>query len=177
MEPKIEIKPSASRYNDGKPGRVSWKSMFVQHAIPGGISPIYDLNVFHDVFLEERDVTEYKAALRLVGSWEKWCLIKRDWPAFVDTIERWKIELEQKLRSDAMQKLLALLDDSNSQTQASVAKFIVQSQWDKKEVGRPSKAEQKKAARELAKLAAATDEEAERIQQFIVAESRDDILQ
>ena len=171
--PKSRVEMKASDFNDRKPGRVSWRAMFKQYWNPPFPPPIWDIEEFHNVFIEEKDITEYKAAIRLVGSWEKWCLIKRDWPAFVDMIERWKIELGEKLRSDAMQKLLALLVDSNAQTQASVAKFIVQASWEKKDVGRPSKAEQRKAAKELAQLAAATDDEAERIQRFLIEPDND----
>ena len=59
----------------------------------------YDLEEFHDVFIELEDPTEYKPALQLVGSWREWERLKREWPKLREHIADWNEELEIKLKS------------------------------------------------------------------------------
>jgi hypothetical protein len=151
-------------------GRIPIKNKFIQFAETEEekANAKYDMDVFHEVFLEHEDFTEYRPALALVGSWELWCKWKREWPMFRNNIEMWKQELEIKLRSRAMQKLTALVDSKSEQTAANVCKFLVQCGWDKREgAGRPSKEEMRRQAQDIARAAADTQEEETRVLELI----------
>lgn len=151
-------------------GKPSVKVLFIQYAETEEEkqNAKYDMENFHEVFLDEADLTEYKAAMRLTGSWEEWSRFKHQWPTFRYNIAKWKEELEVKLRSDAMSKLVSLVASKSDQTAATVCKFLVQSGWDKREgAGRPSKTEMRKQAQEIARVAADTKEEEDRILELI----------
>lgn len=140
----------------GKRGRVASRKLFETGE--------YDLQEFHDRFIELADPTEYKPAIELVGSWIEWERIKRDWPGFANHILLWKEELEIKLKSEAIQKINELAANDNYQANKWIAE---QGYNSRKGAGRPNKAEKKKAADELAKAAAETREEKERILKLV----------
>lgn len=127
----------------------------------------YDISNFHKTFVAIGDMTEYKAALKLVGSWQEWERLKRDWATFRSYIQEWKDELEVKLRSDAVEKIIELSSGEDSKA-LQAAKFLSESGWNKRAgAGRPSKAEKKRAAREIAKLASETKDEEARILKLV----------
>lgn len=120
----------------------------------------YDLDQFHDVFVELEDPTEYKAALALVGSWKEWNRLKRDWKGFNVHINEWKEEIAVKLRSRATEKITALINKGSFQA----SKWIAEQGYEKRSgAGRPSKAERDRAAKEIAEAAAETKEEKARV--------------
>ena len=141
----------------GVRGRQSSKAMFEDGT--------YDLEHFHDVFIEYEDPTEYKPALELVGSWREWQRIKRDWKGFNGHIEDWKAELEVRLRSKAVDQINKLaLDGGNFQA----SKWMAEVGYEKRSgAGRPSKSEKARAARELAEQAASTKEDKARILKLV----------
>lgn len=152
-------------------GRKPIKNLFIEFAETAEEkeNAKYSFEEFHQIFLEEKDMTEYKAAIRCVGTWSEWLRFKEQWPLLRNSIEKWKDELEVKMQSDAMTKLLSLVTCKSDQTAANVCKFLVQSGYNKREgAGRPSKQEMAKQAKELARIAADTDEEEQRILSLVV---------
>jgi hypothetical protein len=149
----------------GTPGRERSKSLFFDYSENNKYA-IYYLDEFHDTFIDLEDITEYKAAIQLVGSWKKWGTLKRDWPAFAGFINEWKEELEVKFRSDACANVLSLQNAESESVQLQAAKFLSSAEWDKRTgtgAGRPNKKVQKQAAREVAELAADTKQDRERV--------------
>lgn len=153
--------------NDNTPniaGRKPSKALFKDYDEEQGI---YSLDNFHDVFIECEDMTEYEPALKLVGSWKEWERLKRDFPGLVVFISEWKDELEVKLRSRAVKKILSL-QDGEDQKALAAAKFISENGWDKRAGGgRPSKKLKDKEARELARAAAETKDEEDRMLKLV----------
>jgi hypothetical protein len=121
----------------------------------------HDISEFHDVFIKLGDMTEYKAAMQLCGSWLEWQRLKNDWKAFNTYIAEWKEELEVKLRSESVEKIIELAKGDDPKA-LQAAKFISEGGWN-----RPSKAETNKAAKELAQAASETKEEEARILRVI----------
>jgi len=142
--------------SQGVRGRTSSKSLFENGT--------YDILQFHDTFIELSDPTEYKAAIKLVGSWQEWERIKRDWPGFAAHIQSWKEELDIKLKSEAIERINKLAETDHYQANKWVAE---EGYTRRNNAGRPSKREQKKAAEELAKAAAETKEEKARILKMV----------
>jgi hypothetical protein len=153
---------------EGIPGRQHSKALFKGYGEDDSRA-IYDLDEFHDKFIELEDITEYKAAMQLVGSWKEWGRMKRDWPAFRGYINEWKEELETKFRSDACARVLALQNADSESVQLQAAKFLSSAEWDKRQTGagRPNKKLQKEAANEVAKLASETSSETDRILKMV----------
>ena len=153
----------------GSPGRDRSKSLFFGYSENDDYAT-YHLDEFHDTFIELEDITEYKAAIKLVGSWKKWNNLKRDWPALAGFINEWKEELETKFRSDACANVLSLQHAESESVQLQAAKFLSSAEWDKRSgtgAGRPNKKIQKQAAREVAELASETGKETERILKMV----------
>ena len=124
---------------------------------------LYDLEEFARVFVEVEDITEYQAAIKLVGSWTEWNRIKRDWPGFVDHIKAWIDEIEVKLRSQAIKKIHQLADSEDRQA-FQAAKFLATKEYSRTAgSGRATKAMKLEEARAIARSAAETDKEEKRI--------------
>lgn len=141
----------------GKRGRQYAKALFEDGT--------YDLQEFHDTFLELEDPTEYKAALQLVGTWQEWQRLKRDWPTFKSHINEWKEELDVKLKSKAVEQINKLAFDKKNY-QAN--KWLAEEGFHKRTgAGRPSKADRERASRELAEQAAETKADKARILKLV----------
>lgn len=140
---------------NGERGRQPSKALFENGT--------YDIEEFHDVFLEMEDITEYEPAIKLVGSWREWERLKRDWPAFRGHIQEWKEELEVKFRSQASRKIIELSDGDDAKA-LQAAKWVAEGGYNRRQgAGRPSKAEKNKEAKEIAMAAAETKKDEERI--------------
>jgi hypothetical protein len=152
----------------GDPGRKRAKSLFFS-TMEDDDHAIYYLDKFHDTFIQLEDITEYRAAIELVGTWVEWNRLKRDWPAFRGFIQDWKDELEVKFRSNACAKVLALQSADSESVQLQAAKFLSSAEWDKRQVGagRPSDKLKRQAAKELASVASETKEEESRMLKVI----------
>lgn len=84
------------------------KQLFIQFN-PDGTE---DLDVWRETFVNTGDPTEYAGAVELVGSWKNWLKFKKDWPVFANQIlPEWLAELEIKLRSGAIRKMVGSMND------------------------------------------------------------------
>lgn len=96
------------------------------------------------LYMEEADLTEYDFATKYLDSWEQWTrLISTAW--FKPHIERWRTELELKLKAEALRRIIkeAVEGGKNSY---NANKFIIDKGWIAKETeasrrGRPSKSD------------------------------------
>lgn len=141
-------------------GRYAVKSLFESGEL--------NLQEFHDVFIQEEDMTEYRPAMRLLGSWEDWKRIKNNWPGFNDHLNAWKEELEIKLQSEALSKILSLRNSESDAQALTASKFIAEAGWNKRAgAGRPSNAEKKRLEKEVTSAAQITKEEKERVLKVI----------
>jgi hypothetical protein len=153
-----------------KSGRKASRGLFAEYAdeYVGVCEQIYSMANFHKRFVEMMDLTEYKPAMELVGSWQEWNRLKRDFPEFRDNITLWKDEIEVKMRSQAIERLNTLMTSKNEQTAAGVCKFISTLGFnEKKGAGRPSKEEMRRQASELARITRETEDDAARVLEVI----------
>jgi hypothetical protein len=143
-------------------GRKPSKSLFFG-LTEDDTSAIYHLEEFRKKFVELEDLTEYKAAEALVGSWAEWCRIKKDWPGFNDHIRIWIEEIEVRLKSRALDKIKALaVSDDKAAYQA--AKFLATQEYERRPgAGRPTKAEKERELKALARAASETEQEEKRM--------------
>lgn len=118
-------------------GRLPSKALFDE------VTGIYNLTKFRELFLEIGDIYEYQAATKLVGSWQEWLRLKRDWPGFCEHVSDWVAELDIIQKSEAALTIVTL---SKKDTAAglSAAKWIAEGHHGKAakqqvRVGRPTK--------------------------------------
>ena len=66
--------------------------------------PIFKLSEWRKKYVEVADLTGYKACEVLLGDWEHWLMLTRA-PGFAAALAEWNAEVEQKLRSEALESL------------------------------------------------------------------------
>ena len=112
---------------------------------PSGYPSLFKL------YMEEADPTEFRFAERYLDSYDHWVLItETTW--FKPYLERWRATLEQKLRSQAVDKVMQVAQDDTHKSQFEAVKILLNCGWKSKEPrytdkgrGRPSKVEIKNA--------------------------------
>lgn len=108
------------------------------------------------LYLDCMDPTEYSFAIKYLWGWEHWQRIAAN-GLMTEHIERWREELEVRLRSTAIRSIvMEALGSYNA------AKWVADGQWKQKR-GRPSNAELAKEKRIRERAAAGADEDSARI--------------
>lgn len=118
------------------------------------------------IYLEQRDPTEYRAAMAIVGSWAHWKHMLENCKWFVEKLDEWRDELEVLLRSEGVEGIVA---DSQSSSRSAVtsSKWLADKGWEKNDQrGRPSKAKVAKEAKILNRIDEALDEDIQRMRNF-----------
>jgi hypothetical protein len=142
-----------------------YRSLFWEHKADKDIEPIYTLKdkdlvingktyySLKRLYLEIADLTEYEFATKYLENWDHWeKLSSRAW--FKPYIQAWRTELEIKLKSESLKRLLKEATEGGK-NQYNANKFFVEKGWIDKTVeetrrGRPSKQEiARKAAEEV----------------------------
>ena len=107
----------------------------------------------YKLYMATEDLTEYEFACKYLDSWEQWVkLCETTW--FKEYINRWRTELELKLKAQALRRLMEEARDGGKNSY-NANKFIVERGWVPKETevsrrGRPSKQEiSRRAAEEV----------------------------
>ena len=121
-------------------GRYLLKALFVENIesltedYPGAYTlkedDNYEKNVrsARKIYLEQEDVTEYKAAIALLGSWRHWKrLCECSW--FQSHLKEWREELEVIVRSKAIRNLQ---NQSTTDKGAAAARWLAEKGWDRK---------------------------------------------
>lgn len=91
-------------------------------------------------FVALNDPTGYKWAMHYLGDYNHWkALMKCKW--FQEAVDEWKIELELKLQSEAIEVLRVQMRGENPVQAQSAAKYLAEGSWNKHKRGRPSKEE------------------------------------
>lgn len=112
------------------------------------------------LYLEMNDPTEYSFALAYLESWDHWLmLLECNW--FKPYVERWRQELEVKIRSKALASIIREAKNASKDSFAA-NKFLIQGGWLPKAAskrGRPSKEDiQEAASKEIDLLKQVTDD-------------------
>lgn len=108
------------------------------------------------LYLETADPTEYEFATKYLWGWEHWQRILGN-KVLLKEVERWREELEVKLRSRGVKAALALTEGS-----FNAAKWAADGGWNIKR-GRPSKAEKERARKMREKALEEIKDDASRI--------------
>jgi hypothetical protein len=145
------------------PGRLPSTSLFEDGT--------YDIEEFRKVFLETKDIYEYQAAIKLVGSWAEWNRLKRDSKLFQDSLAEWIVELKAILRSESFAHIVELSQKDNAQALAA-SRWLIEEVMEKpngKKRGRPTKQAVAQEARRIAQSSKEEEEELKRIREAAVS--------
>lgn len=116
-----------------------------------------DLDEWRKIFVDSGDPTEYAGAEALGFTWKEWTKFKKDWPHFRNVIVKdWLAELEIKIRSGAIKKMV---DSMDQKLDTGAMKWLAE--------GKYKPAEDKKGA--------AARKQEERIKRGVADEIDDDI--
>ncbi len=86
-------------------------------------TPIWSLHKdWRPIYLEVADPTEYETAMCLIGDWEHYQLI-RNHPKIKPYMDKWAKEVEVKLRSESIRKMIR---HSGAPNGASAAKWLAE---------------------------------------------------
>lgn len=113
------------------------------------------------IYMELEDPTEYEVAIHVFGSWPHWLRLLEN-KAIRQEIDKWREELELKIRSKALKAMLDTASFEGAKGTAA-AKYLAERGWVKRPAGRPSKAEQKGQMKQDAELKRILAEDAERV--------------
>lgn len=85
------------------------------------------------------DPTEYRFAIAWFGSWQKWQEIASD-DRFKSKIEAWRKELEIKIRSESLARIMEVAKNEGTRDSLQANKYLLEANWlPKQGKGRPSK--------------------------------------
>ncbi len=149
---KAVVSASGSDLLRDSMGRYRTRSLFLEtrNLENPSLVPLYTLKErdykgclsFRRKYLEIGDLTEYRQATELLGSWEHWQLLQEcNW--FKPHLEEWREELRIKLRSEHLEKLRATAR-SGGKNEYEATKFlyaITSNEEKTSKRGRPSKEE------------------------------------
>ena len=85
------------------------------------------------MYMQIGDPTEYQFAMTCLLGWDHWERMKRN-TKLSPMFEKWAVELEIMLRSNALMAINDLADDN-----FQAAKYITEKGWDRRSAGRPVK--------------------------------------
>ena len=119
------------------------------------------------LYMESNDPTEYRFATTHLESWEHWTMLC-ECPWFKEYIEKWRKELEVRMKSEALARIM-LESRLGKKESFACNKYLLERGWEPKEGqgkqrGRPSKEEIKKAAQEALNVSQRLSKDFERIQ-------------
>ena len=158
-----------------KQNRRLTKSLFVEYDKEFGMYTLKDQDLvlgdqvypsLKKLYLDLSDPTEYLFANTFFESLEHWNMVVDSY-FFKDYIQKWRTELELKLKAEAFQ---AILKEAKT-GKYDAHKFLATKGWidktqDPKRRGRPSKQEIDQNASELAYLSTDIDEDLKRIREY-----------
>jgi hypothetical protein len=127
-------------------GRYLTRALFVELADPELMEkypPKFTLEEAREIYLECEDPTEYEAAKVLLGSWDHWQALLKN-PTVLIHIQKWREELEIRLRSQAVKNIQFL---ALGEKGFAAAKWLAERGWEPKKAGRPTKKEVERETR------------------------------
>jgi hypothetical protein len=116
---------------------------------------VFSLEDWRKVYVECRDVTEYKPAMALVGDWKHWSLLRNN-EKLKPYFDAWQEEVETQLKMEAIE---LLKEHAKAQGGTAAAKWLAEGQYKsmkikepKKPVGRPVQDEEDTSAQDTKKI-------------------------
>lgn len=84
--------------------------------------PVFKLSDWRKKYVDIADPSDYQAALELIGDWDHWQLLLKS-PPFAGEVAKWRLEVEAKVRSEAIRQLMK---QSRLPTGTAAAKWLAE---------------------------------------------------
>lgn len=108
-----------------------------------------EIDDLYQLYLKVADPTEYRFAIRAYGSWSKWEAVSSTDP-IKSLVDQWRRELEVKLRSDALQRIMDVASNEGTRDSLQANRYLLEANYGNKDrVGRPSKEAAKAEAKRI----------------------------
>jgi len=115
-----------------------------------------------ELYLMYADPTEYSFAMGVFGSLKCWYKIAGN-KELSEFVNRWRADLEVKLRSEGVMAIRDLATDEGSKSRLAAAKWLADKGWEGKARGRPAAHEIAKNAKTKTRMEEALSDDYERI--------------
>lgn len=114
-------------------------------------------------FIELRDPTGYKWAIKYLGSWDHWTYLLRS-PWFQEAYEEWLQELKTIFKMEAIDRIKEIASEGSAQSFLA-SKYLASAEWEKavRGPGAPSKAEMKGELKKAVQALTWEEEDAKRM--------------
>lgn len=114
------------------------------------------------LYMQENDPTEYRFATKYLANWDHWLRLQ-ECPWFKEHLESWRNELEVRMKSQALAKIMAE-SKAGGKEAFSASKYLLEKGWEPKNTkGRPSKEDIKAAAKDQLESLQRVTNDAERL--------------
>lgn len=108
-----------------------------------------NLEELYLLYMKTADPTEYRFAVRACGSWREWEAMAGNDP-IKGVIDGWRRELESKLRSEALYRIMEVAGNEGTRDSLQANKYLLEANFSNKDkVGRPSKQDALVEARKM----------------------------
>jgi len=141
--------------------------LIVQKSRDYGVEPVFTLKdydhngckSFKRLYMSYMDVTGYKAAIGILGSWKHFNKLLNN-QKIRSLVSDWNEEIEVKLRSQGLEVIIE--ESKEGKSRFTAAKFLVDKGWSNKR-GRPTKNEVERERVQRAKVKSSLQEDSARI--------------
>jgi hypothetical protein len=116
------------------------------------------------LYMEISDPTEYRVGVALLGDYRHWQhLCSLSW--FKPYVEKWRMELREKVNSEAVEALREIVKDPKNGSRVPAARMLLEKPWEKGTTlrGRPSKDEVEGYKQQVAQDAQEQEEDYKRL--------------
>lgn len=122
-----------------------------------------ELEELHSLYLRVADPTEYRFAVRAFEDWATWeAEVAKD--PLKSVIDRWRRELEVKLRSEALQRIMDVAGNEGTRDSLQANRYLLEANFsNKNKVGRTTKDAIAKEAQKLVDRQSSIQEDYKRL--------------
>lgn len=151
-----------NEYNHGSKfkspvGQFYTRQLFYETTLADKANVLYTLKDYehkgfpslYKFYMDTNDPTEWVFATTYLDNWTHWeTLCACDW--FKPYVNRWRRELELRLRSEHLARIIKAASSSENRDATAASKYIVERGWDPHHTkGRPTKAQIRENAHEI----------------------------
>jgi hypothetical protein len=167
----LDFTPDRAKFKDSM-GRYITQSLFLEHSYNEELAVYtitdtdkeYNGRVYPSLkklYMEIADPTEYEFATTCLWGWAHWEQTSAN--QWVEAhVEKWRAELEMKLRSRAVRDLMAQAKDKTA-----AAQWVASGKWKEPKRGRPTNEELQAEKNKRLRIVEAADEDSARIYDLV----------
>ncbi len=112
-------------------GKMKTTGLFEETKFASNKTPApFKLSDWHETYIAILDPTEYTQALEILGSWEHWQALRGN-ETLAKHFDNWKVEVEIKIRAEAVRNLIV---QSKTPSGSTAAKWLAEAGFNPKDM-------------------------------------------